>query len=82
MFMIKATENIASVKEKVRSLYGKDVFVKVNLGRNRFARFTGKVTGIYPALFTVSPSDDFRGKTTYSYSELLCGNVFLACRRT
>lgn len=75
--MIKQSGNISLIKEKVKNLYGKEVAVKVNLGRNKFAYFKGKVTGIYPALFTVSPSDNFRGKTTYSYSEMLCGGVFL-----
>ena len=75
--MIKTTGDLNKVKSDIKSLYGKDVKVKVNLGRNKFATFCGKVTGIYPALFTVSPSDGFRGKTTYSYSEMLCGKVKL-----
>ena len=73
--MIKSNSNILQVKETIKALYGSDVSVKVNLGRNRFASFCGKVTGIYPALFTISPTDEFRGKTTYSYSEMLCGSV-------
>jgi uncharacterized protein Veg len=73
--MVKSNGDISKIKEQVSSLYGQEVKVKVNLGRNRFASFKGKVTGIYPALFTVSPLDDFKGKTTYSYSEMLCGNV-------
>ena len=40
--------------------------------------FVGKVEGVYPALFTVSPIDKaFKGKTTYSYSEYMCGRVKL-----
>ena len=75
--MIKNTVDMSRAKELIKSLYGREVKVKVNLGRNRFAQFSGKVTGIYPALFTVSPIDDFKGKTTYSYSEMLCGNVYI-----
>ena len=73
--MVKSNGDIIVVKEKVKSLYGQSVNVMVNLGRNKYKSFTGKITGIYPALFTVSPTDDFKGKTTYSYSEMLCGNV-------
>lgn len=73
--MIKTTGDILLLKQKIKHLYGKDVFVKVNLGRNKFVDFKGKVTGIYPSLFTVSPTDGFTGKTTYSYSEMLCGGV-------
>ncbi|MBQ9481152.1 MAG: Veg family protein [Clostridia bacterium] len=75
--MIKSNGSLTNVKEKIKLLYGREVSVKVNLGRNKFANYMGKVTGIYPALFTVSPTEEFRGKTTYSYSEVLCGNVFL-----
>ena len=52
------------------------VAVKVNLGRNKSVSYSGVLSGIYPALFTVRPDDeDFLGKTSYSYSDLLCGNV-------
>ncbi len=52
------------------------VAVRVNLGRNKSVSFSGILSGIYPALFTVKPDDeDFLGKTAYSYSDVLCGNV-------
>ena len=52
------------------------VAVKVNLGRNKTMSYSGVLSGIYPALFTVKPDDkDFLGKTAYSYSDVLCGNV-------
>ncbi len=52
------------------------IAVKVNLGRNKTMNFSGVLSGIYPALFTVKPDDeDFLGKTAYSYSDVLCGNV-------
>ena len=73
--MIKSLGSLSEVKSKIEKYYGKSVKVKVNLGRNKFASFCGKITGIYPSLFTVSPTDDFKGKTTYSYSEMLCGKV-------
>lgn len=74
--MIKAKYNLVSVKEKIKSFYEKQVYVKVNLGRNKIIQYRGILSGIYPALFTVSPNDkNFRGKTTYAYSEILCGNV-------
>lgn len=78
MFMIKASTNIMSVKTEITSLKGQKVEVKVNLGRNKSERFTGVLTAVYPALFTVSPDDkSYKGKTSYSYSEYLCGNVIL-----
>ena len=74
--MIKPTKNIKDVKQMVKSCAEQRVAVKVNLGRNKSVSFSGILSGIYPALFTVKPDDeDFLGKTSYSYSDVLCGNV-------
>lgn len=73
--MIKKTASLNDAKKYVRSLFGKEVSVLVNLGRNKTASYTGKLSGVYPALFTVSPIETFKGKTSFSYSELLCGGV-------
>lgn len=52
------------------------VAVKVNLGRNKSVSYSGILSGIYPALFTVQPDEEgFLGKTSYSYSDVLCGMV-------
>lgn len=74
--MIKSNVSLNSVKEEVKNLNGKNVIVKLNLGRNKFITFPAILNGIYPSLFTVSPFDkNFLGKTAYSYSEILCGRV-------
>ncbi len=74
--MIKVDVTINSIKEKIKELLGKDVIVKLNLGRNKYVTFPATLNGIYPSLFTVSPADkNFLGKTAYSYSEILCGRV-------
>ena len=74
--MIKPTKNIKDMKQLVRDCSAKRVAVKVNLGRNKSVSYSGVLSGIYPALFTVKPDDEgFLGKTSYSYSDLLCGAV-------
>ena len=74
--MIKVNLSINTIKETVKNLHGKDVIVKLNLGRNKFVTFAATLSGIYPSLFTVAPVDkNFLGKTAYSYSEILCGRV-------
>lgn len=79
--MIKKPKNIRLVKEEIADFYGKEVRVHVDMGRNRTADFTGRLTGLYPALFTVTPDDkNYRGKTSYSYSEILCGEVKVRAR--
>lgn len=74
--MIKSSSSISQVKKIIETMNSKNVEVTVNLGRNKFVSFTGVLSGVYPALFTVKPFDEnFRGKTSYSYSEYLCGKV-------
>lgn len=75
--MIKASGSIEDAKKLINDLKcnGQRLDVTVNLGRNKTAKYSGFVTNVYPALFTVSPTDKFSGKTSFSYSELLCGGV-------
>ena len=74
--MIKNSLSLSEVKANIKNMQEKSVSVTINLGRNRLVNFIGKVQGVYPALFTVSPLDkSFKGKTSYSYSEYMCGKV-------
>ena len=74
--MIKPTKNIKDVKQMVKDCSAQRVAVRVNLGRNKSVSYSGILSGIYPALFTVKPDEEgFLGKTSYSYSDVLCGNV-------
>ena len=74
--MIKPSKNIKDVKQMVKDCAEQRVTVRVNLGRNKSTSFSGVLSGVYPALFTVRPDDKaYLGKTAYSYADLLCGNV-------
>ena len=80
--MIKPQKNIADIKRMVKACASKPVDVRVNLGRNKIMNFSGVLSGVYPALFTVQPDEEgFLGKTAYSYSDVLCGNVRLKVKR-
>lgn len=81
--MIKPKNDIAAVKRTIAELLSKKVDVTVNLGRNKVLEYCGELSGVYPALFTVRPSDEgFLGKTSYSYAEVLCGNVRIRPKNT
>lgn len=76
--MIKSSVSLSEVKLAIKKMQSKPVSVTINMGRNKLVSFLGRVEGVYPALFTVCPMDkDFKGKTTYSYSEYMCGRVKL-----
>ncbi len=80
--MIKRTGDIVAIKKNIADYFKKQVDVTVNLGRNKTLRYTGELSGIYPALFTVQPNDkNFLGKTSYSYAEVLCGTVRIKARK-
>ena len=74
--MIKRGNNLELIKKTIAEYLRRQVDVTVNLGRNKILRYCGELSGVYPALFTVSPNDkSFLGKTSYSYAEVLCGSV-------
>lgn len=74
--MIKRNNDIQKVKKTIADYFRTQVNVTVNLGRNKYLKFCGELSGVYPALFTVQPNDkNFLGKTAYSYAEVLCGSV-------
>lgn len=74
--MIKQKNDIAAVKKLIADYFNQQVDVVVNLGRNKMLKYTGELSGVYPALFTVRPNEKgFLGKTSYSYAEVLCGSV-------
>ncbi len=76
--MIKANQSLDEAKKSIQGFWGKSVKVTVNLGRNKAVSYTGKLSGVYPALFTVSPNEKgFLGKTSYSYSEYMCKTVLI-----
>ena len=76
--MIKSSVTINQVKDYIKNMHQKAVDVTLNMGRNRFVKYSGTLIGVYPALFTVLPFDkNFKGKTSYSYSEFMCGRVRL-----
>ena len=76
--MIKSTLTLNEAKSFISSLQEKALLVTVNLGRNKYQSFLGKLSGVYPALFTVVPFEEgVTCKTSYSYSEYLCGKVKL-----
>ena len=73
--MIKQKVDYSNVKKAVERLLGEKVKIAVNVGRNKFVSFDATVSACYQALFTVAPLIPFTGKTSFSYSEVLCGSV-------
>ena len=71
--MKKQLQTIESVKQTLESLKGKSVKLAVNKGRKKIIKFDAVLTEIYPSVFTVSVDEDM--SQSFSYTEVLCGNV-------
>ena len=69
--MIKTNRSLEDAKKYILALRGKDLDVQVNLGRNKCAYYQGKLTAVYPALFTVKP---FKSKHFKGLKKLFCFN--------
>lgn len=70
----KAGLSIDEIINKIKEMKGKDVLFEVNRGRNKTTKLLGAIENIYPSIFTVRLSEN--GKSvSYSYAEVLCGNV-------
>lgn len=65
------------VKKGIEGLIGKDVRLKINVGRNRFSEKNGKIVNLYPSMFVFS-SDD--GEKVFSYSSVACKDVTISVR--
>lgn len=73
--MKRNLETIENVKSKLEALKGKEIKFQVNKGRKKFVSFNGIVTATYPSVFTILPNIDDEKERSYSYTEVLCGNV-------
>ena len=65
--------NIA--KKRVFALLNKVLKIALNMGRNKYVTFNGKITNAYPAIFIIVSDEN---KTySLSYSDLVTGKVKL-----
>ncbi len=73
--MRRDLDTIESVKNKLKDIVGVNVEIAVNKGRKKITKYDGKIMNIYPSVFTIELNDNTETKMSYSYTEILCGNV-------
>ncbi len=79
--MRKICEDLGTIRSNVKNLMGQSLDILLNPGRNKISTHCGRVTAIYPSLFTLDLMEDETGKKlTCSYSDVLCGKVQLKLR--
>jgi uncharacterized protein Veg len=69
---------MSDVREYISNLKGRNVDMEVCRGRKKVTTFSGIIEDIYPSVFTVKLKEPTTvEKISYSYSDVLCGEVRL-----
>ncbi len=75
--MRKAGLNIDQIKDRILALKGEEVEMNVNRGRKKIDTINGIIQDVYPSVFTVIVKDQNSQLQTFSYYDVLCGNVVI-----
>ena len=73
--MRKTGLNIDEIKSKIIALKGREVEMNINRGRKKIETVSGVIQDIYPSVFTVALTAQKSALQTFSYYDVLCGNV-------
>lgn len=73
--MRKVNTGLDEVKAKILALKGSHVEININRGRKKYDSFSGIVRDVYPSVFTIVGKDGAQTVQTFSYYDVLCGNV-------
>lgn len=72
--MKRSITTLDDIKRAVLSLKGEQVKLHINRGRRKILRLEGIIDNVYTSVFTVKDNAD-TNTHTYSYSDILCGEV-------
>ncbi len=73
--MRKMITTLDDIKQAVSLLKGEQVELYINRGRRKVLKFKGIVDNVYTSVFTVKDKIVSTLTHTYSYSDVLCGEV-------
>lgn len=74
--MKKMPDTIENIKKKIEDLKGQEIELYINRGRRKISQYKARIEDCYSSVFTVkSCAVDMNGIFTYSYNDILCGEV-------
>lgn len=73
--MKRPTGQLSLVKEQIAALKGLEVEMSINRGRKKIDIVNAMVADVYPSVFTVKIKGVNQPLQTFSYFDVLCGNV-------
>ena len=75
--MRKIHLGLDQVKEQISLLKGREVEMNINRGRKKIDTISGVIKDVYPSVFTIVAPKDSDKIQTFSYFDILCGNVVI-----
>ncbi len=75
--MRKINLGLDEVKQKIGALKGSSVEMNINRGRKKIDTINGVIKDVYPSVFTVKIENENQPIQTFSYFDVLCGNVII-----
>ena len=73
--MKKMPNTVENIKQKIVALQGKEVDLFVNRGRRKVSSYRARIENVYTSVFTVKSLGLDENINTYSYNDILCGEV-------
>ncbi len=74
--MKKMPNSLDSIKQKILDLKGQEVNLYINRGRRKISSYRARIENVYTSVFTVKSCPIESGAiNTYSYNDILCGEV-------
>ncbi len=70
--MKKMPNTVDNIKQKILELKGKEVSLYINRGRRKVSSYRATIEDVYQSVFTVKALENI---FTYSYNDILCGEV-------
>lgn len=75
--MRKINLGLEDVKTKIKALKGVEIAMNINRGRKKIDTINCVIKDVYPSVFTVISTDSDGILQTFSYFDVLCGNVVI-----
>lgn len=66
---------VENIKQKIMMLKGQEVNLYINRGRRKVSSLRARIEDVYNSVFTVKSSTNMNSVYTYSYNDILCGEV-------
>ncbi len=73
--MKKMPNTVENIKQKIMMLKGQEVNLYINRGRRKVSSLRARIEDVYNSVFTVKSSTNMNSVYTYSYNDILCGEV-------